>query len=46
MRELDLPPGPEVGRLLDVLLQAVLDDPSRNERRILLERAREARRMP
>jgi putative nucleotidyltransferase with HDIG domain len=46
MRELELPPGPEVGRLLDLLLQAVLDDPSRNERATLLELAREARRAP
>jgi putative nucleotidyltransferase with HDIG domain len=43
MRELDLPPGPEVGRLLDLLLQAVLDDPSRNERETLFDLAREAR---
>jgi poly(A) polymerase/tRNA nucleotidyltransferase (CCA-adding enzyme) len=42
MRELDLPPGPEVGRLLDVLLQAVLDDPARNQRDTLLGIAREA----
>jgi hypothetical protein len=32
MRELGLEPGPEVGRLLDHLLQAALDDPRRNER--------------
>jgi hypothetical protein len=43
MRELGLGPGPEVGRILDLLLQAVLDDPSRNERHTLLDRAREAR---
>jgi putative nucleotidyltransferase with HDIG domain len=42
MRELNLAPGPEVGRLLDVLLQAVLDDPSRNEPGALLALAREA----
>ena len=42
MRELNLAPGPEVGRLLDVLLQAVLDDPSRNEPGALLTLAREA----
>ncbi len=43
MRELDLEPGPEVGRLLEGLLQAVLDDPSRNSRETLLRLAREAR---
>jgi putative nucleotidyltransferase with HDIG domain len=40
MGELGLEPGPEVGRLLDVLLQAVLDDPARNERSTLLRLAR------
>ncbi|HEY7737811.1 MAG TPA: HD domain-containing protein [Candidatus Limnocylindria bacterium] len=42
MRELALEPGPEIGRLLDVLLQAVLDDPARNQRDTLLGIAREA----
>ncbi len=42
MRELDLPPGPEVGRLLEVLLQAVIDDPARNDPVTLLRLAREA----
>jgi tRNA nucleotidyltransferase/poly(A) polymerase len=42
MRELALAPGPEVGRLLEVLLQAVLDDPARNEPGALLALAREA----
>jgi putative nucleotidyltransferase with HDIG domain len=42
MRELDISPGPEVGRLLDLLLQAVLDDPSLNERTALLRLASEA----
>ena len=44
MRELDLSPGPEVGRLLEVLLQAVIDDPARNDRATLLRLAREAAR--
>jgi putative nucleotidyltransferase with HDIG domain len=43
MRELEIGPGPEVGRILDILLHDVLDDPSRNDRRTLLDRAREAR---
>jgi tRNA nucleotidyltransferase/poly(A) polymerase len=39
-RELGLPPGPEVGRILDSLTEAVLDDPTRNERDALLALAR------
>ena len=39
--ELGLPPGPEIGRLLDGLLQAVLDDPALNNRDTLLRLARE-----
>jgi hypothetical protein len=42
MRELELGPGPEVGRLLDVLLQAVLDDPARNDPVTLMRLARDA----
>jgi hypothetical protein len=41
IRELGVEPGPEVGRLLDILLQAVLDDPSKNEPSALLRLARE-----
>jgi tRNA nucleotidyltransferase (CCA-adding enzyme) len=37
---LGLREGPEVGRILEVLLAEVVDDPSRNEREALLERAR------
>ena len=40
VRELGLPPGPIIGRLLRRLLEAVLDDPSRNDRSMLLELAR------
>jgi len=40
--ELGLGPGPEIGRLLDELLQAVLDDPALNDRDTLLRLAREA----
>lgn len=39
-RELGLPPGPLLGRLLDQLMEAVLDDPSLNRRETLLELAR------
>lgn len=40
VRELGLSPGPLIGRLLVRLLEAVLDDPSRNERTALLDLAR------
>ena len=40
-RELGIPPGPELGAVLERLTEAVLDDPSRNERSILLELARQ-----
>jgi tRNA nucleotidyltransferase (CCA-adding enzyme) len=40
MRELDLRPGPHVGKMLAALLDAVLEDPALNTRERLLERAR------
>ena len=40
-RELGLRPGPWLGRALEALLEAVLDDPSLNQREALLARARE-----
>ncbi len=43
MRELALPAGPEIGRVLDALLDLVLDDPSVNERGRLLALAAELR---
>ncbi|HUQ07793.1 MAG TPA: hypothetical protein VM261_35105 [Kofleriaceae bacterium] len=42
MKELGIPPSREVGRLLEVLLSAVLDDPARNTRDELLAVARAA----
>ncbi|MGI8999485.1 MAG: CCA tRNA nucleotidyltransferase [Candidatus Limnocylindria bacterium] len=39
-RELGIAPGPRIGRILDGLTEAVLDDPSRNRREPLLEHAR------
>ena len=39
--ELSLQPGPVVGELLRELLVAVLDDPARNDRAVLLARAKE-----
>jgi tRNA nucleotidyltransferase (CCA-adding enzyme) len=41
-RELGLGPGPEIGRLLDRLLEAVIEDPARNDRATLLALARGA----
>jgi len=40
--ELGMAPGPEIGRILDEMLQAVLDDPARNQRDTLLRLARES----
>jgi tRNA nucleotidyltransferase/poly(A) polymerase len=40
-RELGLAPGPRIGRVLGGLMEAVLEDPSRNERDSLLSLARE-----
>jgi poly(A) polymerase/tRNA nucleotidyltransferase (CCA-adding enzyme) len=41
MTELGLNPGPKIGALLDCLLAEAIDDPSRNERELLLDRARQ-----
>ncbi|MFA4906120.1 MAG: HD domain-containing protein [Candidatus Margulisiibacteriota bacterium] len=41
MRELDIPPGPKVGKVLEALLEKVLDDPALNEREKLLRLIRE-----
>jgi hypothetical protein len=45
-RELGLAPGPLIGRTLARLMEAVIDDPSRNERDALLEIARETTAPP
>jgi len=42
MRELNLPPGPRVGEVLDWLMEQVVEDPALNERGRLLRKAREA----
>ena len=39
-RELGMPPGPEIGAVLDRLTEIVLDDPTQNRRDILLDHAR------
>ncbi len=41
MEELGLVPGPEIGRILNALLEMVLDDPALNRKDLLLEKARE-----
>ncbi|HEX7197202.1 MAG TPA: HD domain-containing protein [Candidatus Limnocylindria bacterium] len=40
-RALGIEPGPRIGRLMDGLTEAVLDDPSRNRPELLVELARE-----
>lgn len=42
--DLSLPPGPQIGAILDVLLAEVIEDPSKNTREILLLRAKELQR--
>ncbi|MFW6249800.1 MAG: CCA tRNA nucleotidyltransferase [Alkalispirochaetaceae bacterium] len=40
MKEAGIPPGPALGQVLDLLLEAVFDDPEMNEREQLLRLAR------
>lgn len=40
MREFNRPPGPWLGELMDALLEDVLDDPKRNTKRYLMQRAK------
>jgi tRNA nucleotidyltransferase (CCA-adding enzyme) len=40
MQELGIKPGPDLGRILKSLLDEVVEEPSKNERTALLERAR------
>ena len=41
IRELALTPGPQIGELLERLLGSVIEDPSRNDRDVLLAQARQ-----
>ncbi|HPJ37548.1 MAG TPA: CCA tRNA nucleotidyltransferase [Spirochaetota bacterium] len=41
MDEFSIPPGPVIGKILNHLLEMVLDEPDMNSRDILLEKARE-----
>jgi tRNA nucleotidyltransferase (CCA-adding enzyme) len=43
MRELGIPPGPEVGRILSALFERVLDEPALNSREKLIELAKAMR---
>jgi hypothetical protein len=43
MRDLGIPPGPEVGRILNALFERVLDEPALNTREKLLELAKAMR---
>ncbi|HVY29420.1 MAG TPA: HDIG domain-containing protein [Polyangiaceae bacterium] len=43
MQDLGMKPGPDLGRILKALLDEVVDDPSKNQREILLDRARALR---
>ena len=45
MKILNIEPGPRVGLLLNALLSEVLDDPSKNKKDYLKERARELRKI-
>jgi tRNA nucleotidyltransferase (CCA-adding enzyme) len=40
MQELGMKPGPDLGRILKALLDEVVDDPAKNQREALLERAK------
>lgn len=41
MEQLELPPGPKVGKVLNYLLEQVLDDPTLNEKSALIKLAKE-----
>lgn len=41
MQELRLPPGPKIGAILDCLLAEVIEETKKNDRPLLLDRARE-----
>lgn len=45
MKILELTPGPRIGHILNALLEEVLDDSSKNEKKYLLERARELNKL-
>ncbi|TSC67996.1 MAG: putative domain HDIG [Parcubacteria group bacterium Gr01-1014_66] len=46
MNILVIPPGPKIGKILEVLLQEIIDDPEKNVRERLLERVQEVGVLP
>ncbi|MEX0870148.1 MAG: hypothetical protein WDZ39_01845 [Candidatus Spechtbacterales bacterium] len=46
MDELRMEPGPKIGQILNILLDEVLDDPSKNKREYLLSRVKELGEKP
>lgn len=45
MKDLKVSPGPKIGLILNALLEEVIDDPEKNQRKELLDRARELAKM-
>jgi len=45
MHVLNLNPGPRVGWILSILLESVIDDPSKNDTDLLLKHAKELNRL-
>lgn len=45
IEKLNLKPGPIIGQILDILLEEVLDNPEKNDKKLLLEEAEELLRM-
>ncbi len=41
MKELKIEPGPKIGQILNALMNEVLDDPKKNDKKYLLKRAKE-----
>ncbi len=44
MREFNLQPGPQVGKILNTLFEETVDDPSKNNREYLLQRLKELKK--
>ena len=46
MRILAIAPGPKIGRVIEVLMQEVIDDPAQNEKSVLEKRVAELGILP
>lgn len=46
MKILNIPPGPKVGWVLNILLEEVLDDPSKNKKEYLIKKIEELGKLP